>query len=193
MKRDNRRKVYSNASGSNSSRILHSNHMEICSLKKCLAMSVLSLETESKEQDTSSRSGNDTHADDADIRPIYDEEPMAEERASDVAKTHHMIAPGSSSSELRIHDHNNEPCSSKLVLKVVPPADKTATSRQELELLFHHHITMLRSTYCNLDPNDKGECTHKYKQQCCSLISAEPDSSPHAYAQTTKTYYWHQY
>ncbi|GKE30032.1 hypothetical protein Tco_1445416, partial [Tanacetum coccineum] len=33
---------------------------------------------ESKEQDTSSRSRNDTHADDADIRPIYDEEPMAE-------------------------------------------------------------------------------------------------------------------
>nr|GEV82688.1 hypothetical protein [Tanacetum cinerariifolium] len=29
-------------------------------------------------QDTSSRSGNDAHADDADIRPIYDEEPMAE-------------------------------------------------------------------------------------------------------------------
>ncbi|GKF19826.1 hypothetical protein Tco_0068464, partial [Tanacetum coccineum] len=35
-------------------------------------------ETESKEQDTSSRSRNDAHADDADIRPIYDEEPMAE-------------------------------------------------------------------------------------------------------------------
>ncbi|GJT07999.1 hypothetical protein Tco_0842461 [Tanacetum coccineum] len=31
-----------------------------------------------KEQDTSSRSGNDAHADDADIRPIYDEEPMDE-------------------------------------------------------------------------------------------------------------------
>ncbi|GKE47194.1 hypothetical protein Tco_1478452 [Tanacetum coccineum] len=31
-----------------------------------------------KEQDTSSTSGNDAHADDADIRPIYDEEPMAE-------------------------------------------------------------------------------------------------------------------
>nr|GFC32102.1 hypothetical protein [Tanacetum cinerariifolium] len=30
--------------------------------------------TESKEQDTSSRSGNDAHDDDADIRPIYDEE-----------------------------------------------------------------------------------------------------------------------
>nr|GFC92762.1 hypothetical protein [Tanacetum cinerariifolium] len=34
--------------------------------------------TESKEQDTSSRSGNDTHTDVTDIRPIYDEEPMAE-------------------------------------------------------------------------------------------------------------------
>ncbi|GJU64538.1 hypothetical protein Tco_1246373 [Tanacetum coccineum] len=34
--------------------------------------------TESGEQDTRSRSGNDAHADDVDIRPIYDEEPMAE-------------------------------------------------------------------------------------------------------------------
>nr|GFB59705.1 hypothetical protein [Tanacetum cinerariifolium] len=34
--------------------------------------------TKSGKQGTSSRSGNDTHADDADIRPIYDEEPMTE-------------------------------------------------------------------------------------------------------------------
>ncbi|GJZ47531.1 hypothetical protein Tco_0601363 [Tanacetum coccineum] len=34
--------------------------------------------TESEVQDTSSRSGNDTDNDDAEIRPIYDEEPMAE-------------------------------------------------------------------------------------------------------------------
>ncbi|GKA73913.1 hypothetical protein Tco_0780215 [Tanacetum coccineum] len=33
--------------------------------------------TESEVKDTSSKSGNDTNADDADIRPIYDEEPMA--------------------------------------------------------------------------------------------------------------------
>nr|GEW89503.1 hypothetical protein [Tanacetum cinerariifolium] len=32
--------------------------------------------TESKEQDTSSSSGNDAHNDGVDIRPIYDEEPM---------------------------------------------------------------------------------------------------------------------
>ncbi|GJY61981.1 hypothetical protein Tco_0462638 [Tanacetum coccineum] len=37
-----------------------------------------SIRTESKEQDTSSRSGNDAHVDDADIKPIYDEEPMVE-------------------------------------------------------------------------------------------------------------------
>nr|GEY79189.1 hypothetical protein [Tanacetum cinerariifolium] len=34
--------------------------------------------TESKEQDRSSKSGNDAHDDGAEIRPIYDEEPMAE-------------------------------------------------------------------------------------------------------------------
>ncbi|GKF68326.1 hypothetical protein Tco_0198005 [Tanacetum coccineum] len=34
--------------------------------------------TESQEYDTSSRLGNDAHVDDVDIRPIYNEEPMAE-------------------------------------------------------------------------------------------------------------------
>ncbi|GJZ19069.1 hypothetical protein Tco_0555659 [Tanacetum coccineum] len=54
--------------------------------------------------------------------------------------------------ELGTHDHNNELSSSKLVPKVVPPADKIATSRQELELLFHHHITMLR--YIKMEMGD---------------------------------------
>nr|GEW01378.1 hypothetical protein [Tanacetum cinerariifolium] len=45
------------------------------------AMDASSVDTESsriesKEQDTSSRSGNDAHDDSADIRPIYNEEPM---------------------------------------------------------------------------------------------------------------------
>ncbi|GJU93942.1 hypothetical protein Tco_1318698 [Tanacetum coccineum] len=34
--------------------------------------------TESKKQDTSSKSGNNMDTDDADIKPVYDEEPMAE-------------------------------------------------------------------------------------------------------------------
>ncbi|GJX25058.1 hypothetical protein Tco_0231354 [Tanacetum coccineum] len=46
---------------------------------ECLRLVIIeSNGTESKEQDTSSRSGNDAHVDDADIRPIYDEEPKAE-------------------------------------------------------------------------------------------------------------------
>ncbi|GJY62548.1 hypothetical protein Tco_0463205 [Tanacetum coccineum] len=58
----------------------------------------------------------------------------------------HQMTSDHNRSELRIHDHGNEPSSSKLVPKVVPLAVKTATSRQELELLFHHHISMLRTT-----------------------------------------------
>nr|GEZ24056.1 hypothetical protein [Tanacetum cinerariifolium] len=58
--------------------------------------------TESKEQDTSSRSGNDAHDDVAYIRPVYDEEPMAKEREAASAKPHHMIA----SSNSRISSKN---------------------------------------------------------------------------------------
>nr|GEV10926.1 hypothetical protein [Tanacetum cinerariifolium] len=47
---------------------------------KALDASLVDIEssgTESQEQDTSNRPGNDAHANDADIRPIYDEELMA--------------------------------------------------------------------------------------------------------------------
>ncbi|GJV66782.1 hypothetical protein Tco_1482291 [Tanacetum coccineum] len=46
------------------------------------AFATLLCGTALKEQDTSSRSGNDAHADDANIRPIYDEESMAEVQTS---------------------------------------------------------------------------------------------------------------
>ncbi|GKF66045.1 hypothetical protein Tco_0192562, partial [Tanacetum coccineum] len=41
----------------------------------------------------------------------------------------HQMTSDHNCSELRIHDHSNEPSSSKLVPKVVPLAVKTATSR----------------------------------------------------------------
>nr|GEV83857.1 hypothetical protein [Tanacetum cinerariifolium] len=67
------------------------------------------------------------------------------------------------SAELKIHDHSNEPSSSKLVPNVIPPACKTATSQQELELLFHHHLTMLMSTFLRYDGDecDKGRMPTK--------------------------------
>ncbi|GJU29133.1 hypothetical protein Tco_1172722 [Tanacetum coccineum] len=65
----------------------------------------------------------------------------------------HQMTSDHNCSELEIHDHSNESSSSKMVSKVVPPADKKATSRQELELLFHHHIAMLRTTEHPSDTN----------------------------------------
>ncbi|GKG29592.1 hypothetical protein Tco_0419490, partial [Tanacetum coccineum] len=66
--------------------------------------------------------------------------------AADQASVFMALTSDHNHSELEIHDHSNEPSSSKLVPKVVPLAFKTATSRQELKLLFYHHIAMLRTT-----------------------------------------------
>ncbi|GKC58683.1 hypothetical protein Tco_1086281 [Tanacetum coccineum] len=52
--------------------------VDTCKALDASLVNIASSETESVEQDTSSISGNDAHVDDADIRPIYDEEPMAE-------------------------------------------------------------------------------------------------------------------
>ncbi|GJU42026.1 hypothetical protein Tco_1194983 [Tanacetum coccineum] len=79
----------------------------------------------------------------------------------------------------------------------IPPADKTATSRQELELLFHHHITMLRSYALSWKPcqgdslNLPNHRIHK-DGDGDALFQLKSDSLPHAHAQTTKTYYKHQ-
>ncbi|GKD81901.1 hypothetical protein Tco_1348740 [Tanacetum coccineum] len=51
-------------------------HME--SVKKSIDKREIHKREYDSRHDTSSRSRNDAHADDADIRPIYDEEPMAE-------------------------------------------------------------------------------------------------------------------
>ncbi|GJR25465.1 hypothetical protein Tco_1101697 [Tanacetum coccineum] len=83
------------------------------------------------------------------------------------------------------------------VPKVVPPADKTATSRQELELLFHHHITMLRSYALSWKPCQGDSLNlpdHKIHKDGDgdALFQLKSDSLPHAHAQTTKTYYKHR-
>nr|GEV62051.1 integrase, catalytic region, zinc finger, CCHC-type, peptidase aspartic, catalytic [Tanacetum cinerariifolium] len=107
-----------------------------------------------KKQDTSSRPGNDADANEADIKPVYDEEPMAEvnsgakvpsynatykkkpiEQLSIAKKPERQIPTGHSSS-FETHDHINEPSSSKLVPNVTPSADKRYSSQQELDFLF---------------------------------------------------------
>ncbi|GJU53671.1 hypothetical protein Tco_1227385 [Tanacetum coccineum] len=81
-------------------------------------------------------------------------------------------------SELGIHDHSNEPSSSKLVPKVIPLADTTAPSKQELDLLFGP----LYDEYFHGRLYGGGGVPFQLKS----------DSLPHAHAQTTKTYYKHQ-
>ncbi|GKC75499.1 hypothetical protein Tco_1126273 [Tanacetum coccineum] len=56
-------------------------HESKVDLGKALDVGLVVMEssgTKSEVQDTSSRLGNDTDTDDADIRPIYDEEPMVD-------------------------------------------------------------------------------------------------------------------
>ncbi|GJZ13688.1 hypothetical protein Tco_0548918 [Tanacetum coccineum] len=81
---------------------------------------------------------------------------MSDHNSSDLAPQRQMASAENNTSGLKLvpkmtsdHNHSNEQSSSKLVPKVVPLAVKTATSRQELELLFHHHIAMLRTTGIN--------------------------------------------
>ncbi|GJT89084.1 hypothetical protein Tco_1070801 [Tanacetum coccineum] len=83
------------------------------------------------------------------LRPRSSTKLTFEQRSSSLVL--HQMNSDHNRSELRIHDHSNEPSSSKLVPKVVPLAVKTATSRQELELLFHHHIAMLRTTEIEIE------------------------------------------
>ncbi|GKA56535.1 hypothetical protein Tco_0755607 [Tanacetum coccineum] len=97
--------------------------------------------TKSKEQDTSSRSGNDTHADDADIRPIYDEEPMAEVQ---LAADNNVFAIGQQHTEQPEFnnegevDQNAEKCHDKC------PLPAKLTDNQKTELSYEYENISLK-------------------------------------------------
>ncbi|GJT19165.1 hypothetical protein Tco_0877871 [Tanacetum coccineum] len=95
----------------------------------------------------------------------------------------HQMTSDHNRSELGIQDHSNEQSSSKLVPKVVPLAVKTATSRQELELLFHHHIAMLRTTGINpmIQPEPEDLPKDNPKLEIAVLSSQAVNKSPTQY------------
>ncbi|GJU20879.1 hypothetical protein Tco_1154221 [Tanacetum coccineum] len=66
-----------------------------------------------------------------DITNQCESEQALDVSAADQASVFMAMTSDHNRSELGIHDHNNEPSSSKLVPKVVPLAVKTATSRQD--------------------------------------------------------------
>ncbi|GJV31062.1 putative reverse transcriptase domain-containing protein [Tanacetum coccineum] len=96
-----------------------------------------SIGTESKVQDTSSRSGNDAHAVDELYQTIYDEEQWPEVQTTAEINSLLMEQQHTERTELGITIHSNEQSSKLVSKKVVPPAERQITSRQELELLFH--------------------------------------------------------
>nr|GEW27908.1 hypothetical protein [Tanacetum cinerariifolium] len=79
------------------------------------------------------------------------------------------------SAELKIHDHNNEPSSSKLVLKVVTSADTSASLKQELDLLFGP----LYDEFCTAGTS----CVNKSSSPTDN--STQQDTPPSAIAQST--------
>ncbi|GJX56736.1 hypothetical protein Tco_0286633 [Tanacetum coccineum] len=108
--------------------------------------------TESKEQDTSSRSGNDAHVDDADIRPIYDEEPMAEvqmtadDNVSATGQQHTEQPEFINEGEV---DQNAEQCHDICPL----PAKLTDNMTTETSQINHLSLKMIVSKDCCPDVN----------------------------------------
>ncbi|GKB29987.1 hypothetical protein Tco_0869388 [Tanacetum coccineum] len=88
-------------------------------------------------------------------------------------------------SELRIHDHNNEPSSSTLVLNVSPPADINAPSIQELEFLFsplfeeyftagnQKPITLTTNVNAKENKNDQAADAHIDENEFYNIFSTQ--------------------
>ncbi|GJR74822.1 hypothetical protein Tco_0087187 [Tanacetum coccineum] len=53
-------------------------------------------------------------------------------------------------------------------------------------------VPVLRTSKYSIYTVKRSSQNQRYKRRRCSLTPAESDSLPHAHAQTTKTYYWHQ-
>ncbi|GJY28078.1 hypothetical protein Tco_0403845 [Tanacetum coccineum] len=96
--------------------------------------------TESKEEDTSSRSGNDAHAVVLDIRPIYDERAIAERklrkktqesgrnlRPSVMPSARSQSTANGSKPKPRINNQKSRNWPVKAVTKIDPPTSRRAT------------------------------------------------------------------
>ncbi|GJW97202.1 hypothetical protein Tco_0179010 [Tanacetum coccineum] len=165
-----------------------------------------------EEEDTSSRSRNDAHADDADIRPIYEEEPMAEEREAASAKPHHVIASSNSrnssknmprfSSNDMVHNHYLEKAKNKThdkgtSINVQEEQNLDFNAGTPFNLKKERIKVWIKENVISRKPSEDGNPSRANIKQALRwrwrhLIPAESDSLPHAHAQTTKTYYKHQ-
>ncbi|GJX38530.1 hypothetical protein Tco_0251833 [Tanacetum coccineum] len=136
---------------------------------------------------------NDAHAERCRYQP-YMIKSQRLEGFKEFSSDEQIMTSDHNSSELGIHDHNNELSSSKLVRIVVPPADKTASYHFEQETQSRDSLIYLNTRvqyfYCKWVLNE----TEGYikMEMVMPLFQLKTDSLPHAHAQTTKTYYKHQ-
>ncbi|GJS01434.1 hypothetical protein Tco_0317942 [Tanacetum coccineum] len=110
--------------------------------------------TESQEQDTCSRSGNDAHVDDADIRPIDNEEPMvevqttADDNVSGTGQQHTEQPESNNEGEV---DQNADQCydTCPLPAKLNDESDivKTVSQSTKVDSLPHIHAHSTKTNY----------------------------------------------
>ncbi|GJT99303.1 hypothetical protein Tco_1094821 [Tanacetum coccineum] len=82
------------------------------------------------------------------------------------------------SSSLGIHDHNNEPSSSKLVPIVSPPADTDAPSQQELDLLFSPLYDEFFTTGTSSVNNSSSPTGNSNQQDTQPTTNVKPTTKP---------------
>ncbi|GJW31361.1 hypothetical protein Tco_0051393 [Tanacetum coccineum] len=149
---------------------------------KALDVSLVDIEssgTESKEQDKSSKSGNDAHADDAEIRPIYDEEPMAEEQTTAEIN---VFATGQQHTEQPKFnnegdvDHNAKQCHDKCPLPAKLTDNQiTELSTQSLESEniwdFENYLSPEYGSQdiISLSPSESAEVKEDFSMTLCDL------------------------
>ncbi|GJX53530.1 hypothetical protein Tco_0281899 [Tanacetum coccineum] len=168
--------------------------------KKPLDASLVNTEsigTESKEQDTSSRSGNDAHADDADIRPTYDEEPMVEDPKKDNRSSikKDFRCPSEKILTPRLVSWGNVQglkFSRQLVLGGFQLERYSLPAQPRLTV--NPKMVQMRISLTNMNANKLlMSVQDSYKDgDGDASFQLKFDSLPHAHAQTTKTYYKHQ-
>ncbi|GJV63175.1 hypothetical protein Tco_1474003 [Tanacetum coccineum] len=131
----------------------------------------------------SSRSGNDTNADDADIRPIYDEEPMAEVQLTAecnifaIGQLRHMSNLNKSLLEGRV-DQYPETCQVKSpMIDSSPDNQTTEYSKQSLEKVIRLSTTRKVDSEPPHGSNVDIPNIHECKQTLDSMVAEKADIS----------------
>nr|GEV07222.1 copia protein [Tanacetum cinerariifolium] len=119
--------------------------------------------TKSEKHDTSSRSGNDTHAEDADIKPVNDKQPMAESSSGST-----QMASEQSSSGPALHEMTPGTLSLGVVPKLTSPTPFVPPTRIDWITLFQPLLmntsvlchVLIRESPSHVIPHDAEEVDH---------------------------------